>query len=304
MFRKNLIPLFGLLAVLPLAACGTSAGSSTASSVSTGRAGVSAAAPAGPVAPAGPAKPGAEAPLPTVTVPEGPRVQRSARIAVQVPNGRFDRALDDVIAIVEGAGGYISGQEAEAADLGQPLRSGQVTFQVPAARFESVVSDIRRKGTVQSVSISGNDVSQQYVDLQARLRNAEAQRDAILALMQQARTVSDTIQIQNQLGQVTSQIEQLKGQIDYLDHSTTYATVAVTIREVAAAAPRDEWGVQTAASQALHNFLNVLAFVIIAVATLAPLLVAAGALAWAGRSAWRRFGRRPPQAPSPAPTAE
>ncbi len=295
MLRKNLIALFGLLAVLPLAACASSSGSSATSSVATGRAGVSAAAPT---------KPGAEAWLPTAPVPEGPRVQRSARIALQVPNGRFDGALDDVITVAEAAGGYISGQEAQAADVGQPLRSGQVTFQVPATRFESVVSDIRKKGTTQNVSISANDVSQQYVDLQARLRNAESQRDAMLALMQQARTVSDIIQIQNQLGQVTSQIEQLKGQIDYLDHSTTYATVAVTIREAAAAAPRDEWGVQTAATQALHNFVGVLAFLIVALGTLAPLLVAAGALAWAGRSAWRRFGRRPPQAPSPAPAAE
>ena len=295
MLRKNLVALFGLLTVLPLAACASGAGSSATSSVATGKAGVSAAVPAAP---------GAATTLPSATVPEGPRVQRSARIALQVANGRFDAALDDVISVAEAAGGYISGQDAQATDVGQPLRSGQVTFEVPATRFESVVSDVRSKGTAQSVSISGNDVSQQYVVLQARLRNAEAQRDAMLALMQQARTVNDTIQIENQLGQVTSQIEQLKGQIDYLDHTTTYATVAVTIREAAAGAPHDEWGVQTAATQALHNFVGVLAFLIVALGTLAPLLVAMGALAWAGRGAWRRFGRRPPQAPSPASAAE
>src|SRR6266511_830156 len=139
-------------------------------------------------------------------------------------------------------------------------QSGQATFQVPATKFESVVSAIRKLGTSQSISISGNDVSQQYVDLQARLRNAEAQRNAMLALMQQAKTVGETIQIQSQLGQVTAQIEQLKGQIDYLDHSTTYATLSVTIREAAAAGVRDEWGVQTATMQALHNLVGVLAF--------------------------------------------
>jgi hypothetical protein len=231
-------------------------------------------------------------------------VQRSANIVLEVANGRFDGALDDVIAVVEAAGGYISGQNAQAADQGEPLRSGQVTFQVPAAKFESVVGSIRGKGTAQSITISGNDVSQQYVDLQARLRNAEAQRDAMLALMQQARTVNDTIQIENQLGQVTGQIEQLKGQIDYLDHSTTYATVAVTIREAAASATHDEWGLQTATSQALHNFVGVLSFLILFIATAAPLLVAGGAAFWAGRLAWRRLGRRPVASSSAASMRE
>jgi hypothetical protein len=302
MLRHKLTVLLGSLAVLPLAACGGGAGgaSGVASSTSAGapaRAGVAAQAPASSAA-----KPAADATIPSATVPEGPRVQRSARIALQVPNGRFDGALNEVIAVVEAAGGYISGQDAQAADQGQPLRSGQVTFQVPADKFESIVGAVRRKGTARSVSISGTDVSQQYVDLQARLRNAEAQRDAMLALMQQARTVNDTIQVENQLGQVTGQIEQLKGQIAFLDHSTTYATVAVTIQEDAVAAPRDDWGVQTAAAQALHNFVAVLAFLVLAIGTLAPLLVGAAAAFWVGRLAWRRLGRpRAANSPSASP---
>src|SRR5262249_34688093 len=83
--------------------------------------------------------------------------------------------------------------------------------------LDDVLTQIRKKGTPRTITISGNDVSLQYVDLQARLTNAEAQRNAMLALLQQARSVNDTIQIQNQLGQVTGQIEELKGQISFLD---------------------------------------------------------------------------------------
>jgi hypothetical protein len=229
--------------------------------------------------------------VPAATVPEGPRVQRSATIALEVANGRFDAALDSVISIAEAAGGYISGQDAHAASEGQPLRSGQVTFQVPADKFDSVVGGIRKKGKAQSISIAGNDVSQQYVDLQARLRNAQAQRDAMLALMQQAKTVNDTIQVENQLGQIQGQIEQLQGQIDYLDHSTTFATVAVTISEEAAIAASDDWGIRTAASQALHNLVGVVAFLVLALGTLLPLIVVAAALSWVGRIVWRRRQR-------------
>jgi len=158
---------------------------------------------------------------------------------------------------------------------------------------------VQKKGTAQNVVISGNDVSQQYVDLQARLGNAESQRNAVLALMQQAKSVNDTIQIENQLGQITSQIEQLKGQIDLIDHTTSYATVAVAIREEALAPPRDDWGLQTAGSQALHNLASVLAFLIIFISIAAPLLVAAGAAFVAGRLAWRRFWRRPSASSAP-----
>jgi hypothetical protein len=309
MLRQKILVLLGSLVVVGLAACGGAAGVTASSAPAANGARASTVAPQGsaaaaqaPVSTA--ARPPADATSPATTVPEGPRVQRSASVTLQVPNGRFDGALDDVIAVAEAAGGYISGQNAQAAAQGQPLRSGQVTFQVPSDKFDSVVMAIQQKGTAQSVVISGNDVSQQYVDLQARLGNAESQRNAVLALMQQARSVNDTIQIENQLGQITSQIEQLKGQIDYIDHSTSFATVAVTLREEALAPPRDEWGLQTAGSQALHNLATVLAFLIIFISIAAPLLVAAGAAFVAGRMAWRRFWPRPSASSAPASLRE
>jgi hypothetical protein len=304
MHRNKLLILTGSLAALLVAACGGSAASGVASAPARASAGQGVVAQPNQASGSTAVKPAQDTVVPAATPPEGPRVQRSARIALQVPNGRFDATLTGVMTVVEQAGGYISGSDAQAPDDGQPLRSGQATFQVPASSFERVISDVRKRGTAQTISISGNDVSQQYVDLQARLRNAEAQRDAMLALMQQARSVADTIQIQNQLGQVTSQIEQLHGQIDYLDHSTAFSTIAVSIREVTATSPRDDWGLQTATTQAAHNLVAVLAFLILAIGTLIPVLVLGGILFVVGRAAWRRFGRATVRARSGAPVAE
>jgi hypothetical protein len=293
MLRQKILVLLGSLVVVGLAACGGATGVASSAAPAANGARASAVVPQGTAAAQAPAssaaKPAANGAVPTTARPPGTRLQLTASVTLQVPNGRFDGALSDVIALVEAAGGYISGQNAQAADAGQPLRSGQVTFQVPSGNLDSVLASLRGKGTAQSVNVSGNDVSQQYVDLQARLSNAEAQRDAMLALMQQARSVNDTIQIENQLGQITGQIEELKGQIDYLDHTTSYSTLAVTIREAAAAASHDEWGVQTAASQAVHNFTSVLAFLIVAIGTLAPLVVVAAVAFLGGRMAWRRL---------------
>ena len=299
--KKLLLVLLSLAGLATVAACGLGSGGASASRPAAGRAANVSSSPQ----PADERASASGSPAPSqspssldgqaASIPEGPRVQRSARVVLQVGSGRFDSALNDVIAVVDQAGGYISGSQAQADD-GQPLRSGQVTFQVPADRFEAVVAEVRKKGTPQTISISGNDVSQQYVDLQARLRNAEGQRNAMLALMQQAKSVNDTIQIQNQLGQITAQIEQLRGQIGYLEHSTTFSTLAVSIREAPAGA-RDEWGLQTAALQALHNVVNVVAVVIVVAGTLLPLLVVGFVVAFALWRAWprlRRTGRPSP----------
>jgi Domain of unknown function (DUF4349) len=221
--------------------------------------------------------------------PEGQRVQRSAQITLEVANGSFEKSLDRVVNLMRGQGGYVSGSDAQA-DSGGRLRSGEVVFQIPADRFDATISGLRQLGTAQSIRITGTDVSTQYVDLQARLRNAEAQRDAMLALLQQAKSVSDVIQIQTQLGQITGQIEQLKGQIDYLDHTTAFATVAVTLREAAAATGVDEWGLRTAAAQALHNFVNGIGLMLEVLGAIAPLLPL-GLIGWL---VVRRLRRRPP----------
>ena len=154
-----------------------------------------------------------------------------------------------------------------------------------------MIADIRALGTVQNLVIGGQDVSAQYVDLQARLANEEAQREAMLALLQQAKTVNEIIAVQNQLGQVTGQIEQLKGQIAYFDHATTYSTVSVSIHEAAVAfRPQvDSWGFLTALSQGLHGFVSTLDYILVGVGYAGPILVLLGlfGLAWRLR---RRFG--------------
>ena len=230
----------------------------------------------------------AAAQSPATLQPEGQKVQRSAQITLEVANGSFETSLDRVVNLMRGQGGYVSGSDAQA-DTGDRLRSGQVTFQVPADKFDATIAGLRQLGTAQSIRITGTDVSTQYVDLQARLRNAEAQRDAMLALLQQARSVNDVIQVQTQLGQITGQVEQLKGQIDYLEHTTTYATVAVTLREAAAGTGVDEWGLRTAAAQALHNFVDGIGLMLEVVGAIAPLLPL-GLLGWL---LVRRFRRRP-----------
>src|SRR5437764_813513 len=124
-----------------------------------------------------------------------------------------------------------------------------VAFLVLAAHFDATIDALAKIGDVQGEHITGTDVSAQYVDLRARLANAEAQLNAMRALLTNAKSINDIIAVQNQIGQITGQIEQLKGQIKYLDDNTSYSSVAVTLTEAGAPAQAptsDSWGFATA----------------------------------------------------------
>ena len=216
----------------------------------------------------------------TVPALQGPPVIRQARLSITVKSGTFASRLSDVRTLVVAQGGYIAGTEAQANpavdDTTTRIRTGVINFMVPSASFDATIGQLEKIGDVQGEHITGTDVSAQYVDFRARLANAEAQRDAMLALLRGAKTIQDIIAVQNQIGQITGQIEQLKGQIKYLDDNTAFSSVAVTLTESGAPIQQpnaDSWGFATAISMAAHNFVATINYLITALGAVGPLLV-------------------------------
>lgn len=226
---------------------------------------------------------------PTVPV-QGPQVIRQAQLTINVASGSFETKLSDVRALVEREQGFIAGTDAQVNNPNDgQIRSGVITFMVPAAKFDETIDAVSRMGKLQNEHLTGQDVSAQYVDLQARLANEEAQRQAMLALLGRAQSVADIIAIQTQLGQITQQIEELKGQIQYLDQNTSYSTVTVELVEVGAppaTQATDSWGFVTALSDAAHNFVTTINYIITGLGALGPVIIVAGV----GFILWRRRG--------------
>jgi hypothetical protein len=223
---------------------------------------------------------------PSSTVPaiQGPQVIRQAQLAISVKSGEFDSKLAAVRALVHLEQGYIAGTDAQVspANPNEQIRNGVISFMVPAAKFDDTIDQLSRLGKVQSTHISGNDVSAQYVDLQARLGNLEAQRNAMLALLARAQTISDIIAVQNQLGQIT-------GQISYIEKNTAYSTVSVSITEAGAPVPTktvDSWGLASAFSDAAHNFVTTINYIVTGLGAVGPILILLGL----GYLVWRRRG--------------
>ena len=111
-------------------------------------------------------------------------------------------------------------------------KSGQITVRVPANNFDQAFSDIKKVGTlVVRESTSDQDVTAQYVDLQAQLKNAQAEEDAYTKLLDKAQKMEDIMSITDQLSNVRGQIEGLQGQIRYMDSQTDMATISANISE-------------------------------------------------------------------------
>ena len=114
-------------------------------------------------------------------------------------------------------------------------RRGTLVLRIPAKRFDDAMVALRAIGVVQAQSITGKDVTAQYIDLKARLQNAIGQRTVLRNLMAQATTIQETITVQNRLSQVELEVEQIQGQLNFIEDQVAEATVRVELHEEDAA---------------------------------------------------------------------
>lgn len=135
-----------------------------------------------------------------------------------------------VASLAEARGGFV--QSSSTSDDVVGKTSAFITIRVPVDMFEKTVTDIKALGVhIYSESASGEDVTEQYTDVNARLIAAKAQEEQYLVILKDAKSVGDVLAVQEHLAQVRSDIESLQGQINYLSNRTSLATINVTVSE-------------------------------------------------------------------------
>jgi hypothetical protein len=109
---------------------------------------------------------------------------------------------------------------------------GNIAIRVAAGHFDDAIRALRDMAEeVKSESTSGQDVTEEYVDLSAKLRNLEAAEAQLLKLMEQAGEVSDILEVQRELVETRGDIEQTKGRMQYLEQSSSMSYLEITLEQ-------------------------------------------------------------------------
>jgi len=230
-------------------------------------------------------------PLPIPELPSlGPRVIQTASLVLTVEQGDFEEAVDRARTIAAGLGGFVTSSTASQG-LDERLVRGTLVLRVPQRSYAQAMSRLAALGKVQGREESGQDVSQQYVDLEARARHLEALERQLLGFLGETETIADALVVQDRLDQVQLQLEEVRGQLRYLDDQTSFATISLTVSErgtPVATKDEDGWGIADAWETAARGFVKVIGGAFVGIATAAPILLAL-ALALLG---WRLARRR------------
>lgn len=208
------------------------------------------------------------------------RVIRTASVMLEVEN--LDETASRLTRVAEVAGGFIA--DSSFAQSGA-TPEGTFVLRVPAPRFADVLSQVETLGHVQQRRISGQDVTEEYIDLQARIRNLERYEQRLLAFVDRAAKVSDLLAIEQELARVRGEIEMLTGRARYLDRQVDLASIQVSAREQARGSG-GLWNfsgtlekIQAAFVATIRQLLRAAEAIVVALSALIPVLVLAG-LAW------------------------
>lgn len=216
----------------------------------------------------------------------------------------FAAARDAFLAAVEDTGGwlehtYVSGSEED------HDRYASYTVRVPAENYRAFLEQAGKGGSVNSLSEDASNITENYIDVQARLAALEAQRDRLNALADKAETTADLLEIENQLTDVQYELESYTRKLRVMDSQVMYSTVEATLNEVAVYSPTASTSfgqrIADAFSEGGAGFVSFVQGLAVAVVYLWPLLLIVAAAVTAV-ALWRRKHPKKPKQKPAAPT--
>ena len=210
-------------------------------------------------------------------LPAARMVIKTASLSVRVKD--VDAAFARAMQLTEASGGYVQSST-------QSVEGGaraDLTLRVPPEGFLPLISSLEALGTQESKTLGGQDVTEEYYDLDAELQNKVQVRGRLFQLLEKAVKVSDAIQVEEQLERVGADVNRIKGRMKYLQTMVGLATVNLSIYSEARPAAEEflNWsiighGFVVAARVLVRAFF----FILQALVVLIPLGVLGGGIAW------------------------
>ena len=152
-------------------------------------------------------------------------VIKDAEMELLVDN--TDRSISQVTQTAADSGGYIIDTQTW---YSEGYKYAKIRLGIPSLQFEKTLNVLRDMAIrIVSEKASGQDVSSAYVDLQSKLTNLEATADRVREFLKDAKTIDESLKINQQLADLEGQIEQVKGQMHFYEGRSTYSTVTVDL---------------------------------------------------------------------------
>ena len=237
------------------------------------------------------------------------KIIKNADLSIEVDAPKEAQAR--IASIAEAQGGFVVTSEFKQSGSGasKPTETVTIVVRVPASQFGAAVDAIRGSGNrIIQEKISGQDVTEEYIDLEARIRTQKALEGQFLEIMKQARKVEDALEVQRQLAEVRTEIERLEGRRRFLDNRSSLSTITVTLQTAAPMVTATTSGfghdVKDAFGDGVDTAVGIVLGVIRAAIILVPIAILIVLPAWLIlRRLLRRFTwprRREPLAVTPA----
>ena len=215
-------------------------------------------------------------------VPVDRKIIRNADITIEVAS--TNQAQHSVTSIAEAYGGFVVTSESKQrnnADPSQRTLDFKLVVRIPFDKFGVALDDIRKLASnVPEEKTTGEDVTEEFIDLEARIKTQKALELQFIEIMKQAKKVEDALEVQSQLADVRTEIEKLEGRKRFLENRSSLATITVNIqapKPVIATSPTGfRHSLGEAASEGIELAVGLVLFFVRLVIVLAPVAVLLG----------------------------
>lgn len=198
------------------------------------------------------------------------KIIKEASIRIEVKD--ITKVYQQIIAITEKYGGYIANSSNWQDD--NQNKYSNYYLKIPADQFTTVLDLLTGEeiGNLLYRSISGQDVSEEYYDLEIRLKNLTLQEERYRELLVQATTVEDILKIEKELERIRTEIERLEGRLNYLDDRVNLSSISVEFQEIKPLGSGN-WGMVRALRQAIQALSQSIYRLIVGLGTILPYLL-------------------------------
>ena len=150
-------------------------------------------------------------------------------ISLDIETKDYDNYIASIRESVAANGGYIeSSNESNDSDF----RSFNATIRIPIEKADTFTESASKNATVKSRSENVQDVTEEYVDIEARIEVYKAEEESLIEIMKQAENVTDLLSVKERLANVRAQIESYTAQLKSLENQTDYSTITISVVEV------------------------------------------------------------------------